>query len=120
MISLRLSMEKKEWNALFPKVIIDEVAMQIEDNEVLIKQRGEIPLFRQHNYEDELKKSFVSQLDKWEEYLRGMLEKIETKVRSVVDIDYVMASGITINSTLATPMKLKDEYLEVEYANEFS
>lgn len=58
-IVLSLGEEYASWGSLYPRLNIDEVALQVQDDLIVVSAFGDLPLYKSHEFEKSVKKWFV-------------------------------------------------------------
>ena len=55
----KLSHQVMEWGAKWPKIEVELIAFQLQEDLATVTLRGNLPLYKQHNFEEEIKTYFV-------------------------------------------------------------
>jgi hypothetical protein len=63
-IVVTLGEEYSSWGSLYPRFNIEQVLLAVDNNLVQVSAFGQLPMYKSHNFEKEVKKWFVSQLGK--------------------------------------------------------
>ena len=59
-----------EWGLKYPKIEVEQIAIQIEEELASITLRGDLPLYKSHGFEKEIKDWFIKQVGRREEDLK--------------------------------------------------
>jgi hypothetical protein len=67
---MTLGEEYSEWGSVYPRVNVDQVLMQIEEQFIVVSAFGNLPLYKSHQFEKAVKKWFVGQLAKRQDFFK--------------------------------------------------
>ena len=108
-----------KWGSMYPSITINEVLLSVEEENVVVNAFGQLPLYKSHAFEQNVKKSFIKQLAKRQADLKDMLQVAERKLWDHFPFSQKFQGGVSLNSSLSEPMRIKGDHLHVSFMNEF-
>ena len=76
-IILTLSEELSAWNSVYPRMNVNAVIFSIDENLIVVNAKGDLPLYKSHGFEEQVKKWFVRELSKREKDFKDLLQQME-------------------------------------------
>lgn len=58
-VLLSLGEEYATWGSLYPKINVDQVTFQVQEDLIKVSASGSLPLYKSHDFEKAVKKWFV-------------------------------------------------------------
>lgn len=126
-IIMRLEQENKD-GYIYPKIELKDVAFTLNPKTFDIKGEGDLPLYKQHKFEEGIKKWLTGQLSLREKDFFRELQRSEREIMATFafkkDVNLNKPIGEllgkkTAHSSLSEQMKLEDDHIIVNYMTEF-
>jgi len=57
---MSLGEEYASWGSLYPRLNIEQVNFQVQDNLIIVSAFGDLPLYKSHQFEKSVKAWFIS------------------------------------------------------------
>ncbi|CDW83288.1 UNKNOWN [Stylonychia lemnae] len=102
---------------LYPKFMIDEVNIVIDEASIIATAHGKTPLFKTQKFEDAIKNWLHSETKSIKESIKNKLIDIENTLMDKIPYSFTNF-GHTFIYSLADKIKLKEEYLEISFTSE--
>lgn len=124
---MRLDTEVQEGN-VYPKIELKDVAFTLDSKTFDIKGEGNLPLYKQHKFDDGIKQWMNSQLTERERHFMRELQRSEREIMSTfafkkeIQLNKVLGETLgsaVAHSSLSEVMKLDGDHITMEYMTEF-
>lgn len=79
-VLLSLGEEYATWGSLYPKINVDQVTFQVQEDLIKVSASGSLPLYKSHDFEKAVKKWFVQQLNKRQGDFKVKLQEAERQL----------------------------------------
>ncbi|CDW76437.1 UNKNOWN [Stylonychia lemnae] len=116
---LSLGEEYATWGSLYPRINVDQVIFQVQENLIVVSAFGDLPLYQSHQFELAVKKWFVNQLNKRQGDFKTQLQAVEKSIWSQVDFTVNFFPGVSLNTSLSESLKFQGDSIQASFINEF-
>mmetsp|Transcript_27462 Transcript_27462/g.20625 ORF Transcript_27462/g.20625 Transcript_27462/m.20625 type:complete len:231 (+) Transcript_27462:77-769(+) len=107
------------WNTFHPSVNINDVVFSVDETLLEVNAKGDLPLYKTHNFELKVKEWFMKELSKREKDFKDVLQNMERYAWSQLPLSSQFYEGVTLNTSLAEPLVIKGDYIFGIFMNEF-
>lgn len=118
-IVLTLGEEYAQWGSLYPRVNVDQVVFQVQNDLIVVSAFGDLPLYKSHEFEKSVKKWFINQLNKRQDDFKSQLQDVEKRIWANFPFTKEFIHGVTLNSSLSESLKFQGDYVIASFLNEF-
>lgn len=120
-VVLRLETEVKDGN-VYPKIEIKDVAFTLNPKTYNVQGEGDLPLYKQHQFEEGVKTWLSQQLTQREREFHSELQRSEREIMATFAFKNDFKSSLgqrAAHSSLSEVMRLDGDHILLEYLTEF-
>ncbi len=115
---MTLSEQLSEWNSVLPRVNVNEVIFTLDENLIVVNALGDLPLYKSHGFEEQVKRWLVRELSKREKDFKDLLQQMELNAWNSFPLCTRFGDDVTMNSSLSESMQVKGDYILASFLNE--
>jgi hypothetical protein len=103
---MSLEQELTDDGNLYPKIEISEVAFTLQPDTFIVNAIGDLPLYKNHKFEEGIKKWMTLQIAQREQEFKMALQRSEREIMSSFAFKKDLPMGATAHSSLSETMTL--------------
>ena len=101
-----------------PKIEISEVVFQLKKDDLMITSVGELPMYKEHKYEEAFRKWLMAHASQFEKDFQIAMQASEREIMSSFAFKKDLKHGAKIHSTMGETITLEGDHIIIQYSNE--
>lgn len=110
--------EVTEDGLVHPKIEITEVVFQLKKDNLIVNSRGELPMYKEHQYEQHLKTWIMNHASQFEKDFKIAMQASEREIMSSFAFKKDLKHGAKIHSTMGETINLEGDHMIIQYSND--
>jgi len=116
---LSLDQELSDEGYIYPRIEISEVAFTLHPDMFLVDAKGDLPLYRSHQFEEGIKAWMINQISLREKDFKAAMQLSEREIMQSFAFKHEINMDASAHSSLSETMSLTEDHALISYNTEF-